>query len=88
MDSLIEKVVSECVYCQAVTPEHNASHPVTMTPLPDQPWQRVSVDTLGPLPSGQHLLVVIDDYTRYPVVEVLEHTSCDSIILKLHHIFS
>ena len=45
------------------------------------------VDTLGPLPSGEYLLVIIDDYSRFPVVEVLQNLTCDIIIKKMHYVF-
>ena len=45
------------------------------------------MDTLGPLPSGEYLLVIIDDYSRFPVVEVLQNQTCDTIIQKMHYVF-
>jgi len=35
---------------------------------------------MGPLPSGDHLLVIIDDYSRYPVVDVISSTSTEFIL--------
>lgn len=32
------------------------------------------MDFCGPLPSGEYLFVIIDEYTRYPVVEVAAKT--------------
>ena len=33
--------------------------------------QELSKDLCGPFPSGDYLLVVIDDFSRYPEVEIL-----------------
>ncbi|XP_041483383.1 uncharacterized protein K02A2.6-like [Lytechinus variegatus] len=49
--------------------------PFRMTSLPNGPWKGISADFLGPLPSGEYLLVVIDNYSRYPEVEVVSTTS-------------
>ena len=59
-----------------------------MTNLPKGPWQNVSVDFCGPFPSGDYLLVVIDDHSRYPEVEILKTTSSKSTIPRLDKIFS
>ena len=39
--------------------------PVASTELPQGPWCAVAIDYLGPLPSGEHILVVINYYSRY-----------------------
>ena len=59
-----------------------------MSRLPDGPWIEISADLFGPLPSGQHLLVVIDDYSRLPEVEDVHSTSADSVIPHLDNIIS
>jgi hypothetical protein len=86
MDKLIESKISGCISCQA-TSSLPPPPPVTMRTLPDGPWQNVSADFYGPIGS-EYLLVVIDDYTRYPVVEIVSTTSAKCIIPKLHQIFA
>ena len=46
------------------------------------------MDFCSPFPSGNYLLVAIDDYSRYPEVEILKSTSSKSTIPKLDKIFS
>ena len=58
-----------------------------MSELPDAPWQQVSVD-FGNMPSGIYLLVVGDDYSRYPVVELVTSTSAHTTIRALDKIFA
>jgi hypothetical protein len=43
---------------------------------------------LGPLPTGELILVAIDAYSRYPEVEIVHSTSAAALILKLDRIFS
>ena len=59
-----------------------------MTPLPDYPWQKVSVDFCGPFQSGHYILVVMDDYSRYPAIEILMSTSARATIPRLDKIFA
>ncbi|KAK3740154.1 hypothetical protein QZH41_003822 [Actinostola sp. cb2023] len=59
-----------------------------MSKLPDGPWLEISADLFGPLPSGQHLLVVIDDYSRFPEVEIVHSTSADAVVPHLDNIIS
>ena len=74
MDSIIEKAVSKCLPCQAVvnTP---VEEPTIVTELPEYPWQKIDLDFLGPLPSGDYLLVAIDEYSRFPEVFVTRSTA-------------
>ncbi|CAB3986500.1 Transposon Tf2-9 poly [Paramuricea clavata] len=42
----------------------------------------------GPFPNGEKLLVVIDAYSRYPEVEVMQSTTTTVVISKLQRIFA
>ena len=64
------------------------AEPLQMTETPNSPWEKVSIDFCGPLPSGDYLLVVIDDYSQFPEVEILKSTSSRAVIPKLDKIFS
>ena len=87
IDSLIEDKISSCLACQAAT-KHPVREPLQMSILPDEPWIEVSADLCGPLPSGQHLLVVTDDYSRFPDAEIVHSTSADAVIPHLGNIIS
>ena len=58
-----------------------------MSELPDGPWEKLSTDFHGPLPSGHYLLVIIDQYSRYPVVEIVKSTSAKATIPIYDKIF-
>ena len=45
-------------------------------------------DFYGPLPSGEYLLVIIDDYSRFPVVEFVRFTSANTGIPVLDKVLS
>ncbi|KAG7479351.1 Retrovirus-related Pol poly from transposon [Solea senegalensis] len=87
IDRQAEAMVRNCLACQANTPEtHN--EPLQMSDLPDTVWQDVSADFYGPLPTGEHLRVIVDEYSRYPVVEVIHSTSANSVIPVMDKILS
>ena len=48
----------------------------------------MSIDFCGPFLSGDYFLIVIDDYSRFPEVEILKSTSSRAVIPKLDKIFS
>ena len=59
-----------------------------MSPLPNGPWSELSDDFFGPLAYGKHLLVLVDDYSRYPVVRIINSTAARCFIPLLNDIFS
>ena len=59
-----------------------------MSPLPSKVWSELSADFYGPLPSGGHLLVIVDDYSRFPVVEFINNVSADCVIPIFEKVFS
>ena len=86
MDSLCDKFVSMCIYCQFNTPDVHRE-PLKMTELPEGPWRKVSVDFCGPLANGDLALVFHCQYSRYPVVEFVGSTSEKATIPVFRRVF-
>ena len=60
-----------------------------MTTLSSAPWKEVAVDFAGPFPSGDYIMVVVDEFSRFPEVELLTSTSAaKAVVPKLDVIFS
>ena len=55
---------------------------------PSGPWQDVAIDVLGPLPSGENLLVVVDYYSRFFEVVIMHSTTFRKMIDSLMPIFT
>lgn len=55
--------------------------------MPNEPWLDVAIDFLGPLPSGEYLLVVVDYYSRYKEVCVMRKITSEETIKRLEPIF-
>ena len=87
IDRMVEAKIKCCLACAATSSENNRE-PLQMTELPNSPWYQVSMDFQGPYPSGDFLLVVIDDYSRYPEVEIVSSTSAKSALPRLDAIFA
>ena len=87
IDKLTEERIRNCHPCQASTLKNSKPlEPLKMTPLPSGPWKEVSIEFAGPYPSGEYIMVVIDEYSRFPEVEILASTK--SVIPKLDAIIS
>ena len=87
MDKAADRHCRSCHGCQMVA-RPDPPEPLKPTPLPDGPWRDLAVDLMGPLPSGHHLLVVVDYYSRYYEVVVLQTTTAGKVIDCLDEVFS
>ncbi|KAK3752456.1 hypothetical protein QZH41_007498 [Actinostola sp. cb2023] len=89
IDGMVEEMINQCLPCQAAN--HNSSpacEPLKMSPLPQGPWQELSIDFCGPFPNGDYLLVVVDEFSRFPEIEILRSTSAKAVIPHLDSIFA
>mgnify|MGYP001795767212 CR=1 FL=1 len=64
MDELVSSVVGSCVACQAVV-NILSQEPIKSTHLPKVRWKAQRVDYHGSLSSGDYVLFVIDEYSRF-----------------------
>jgi len=87
IDRMAEQTVNQCIACQANTPEKHVE-PLQMTDLPPGPWQLISADFCGPLPNGQYLFCLMDDYSRFYFAEPVTNTSAKAVIPVLDRILS
>ncbi|KAL1447853.1 hypothetical protein WDU94_005575 [Cyamophila willieti] len=87
MDELVEKKIKVCVPCQA-THGKQTYEPIVSGPLPSAPWKELSLDFAGPFPNGKYVMVLIDDYSRYPVAHVLTSVGSLPVINRLKSIFA
>lgn len=61
--------------------------PMMRRSLPDRPWVDIAIDFLGPMPSAEYILVVIDYYSRYMELEVMSKITAQETIKRLKRIF-
>ena len=87
IDRQAELKCKTCHGCQIVS-QLAAPPPVKSTPLPSSPWEHSAADLLGPLPTGESLLVTVDYYSRYFEVDILHSTTSKVIISRLRTQFA
>ena len=46
------------------------------------------MDFCGPLPSGEYLLILVDEYSRFPVVAIINSTAASTVIPVVDKIFT
>lgn len=61
---------------------------MTSIDLPEGLWKDVAVDYLGPVPLGEHVLVVVDYYSRYYETDVVRTVTSQQTINRLEAIFA
>lgn len=87
IDRKMEDKIARCIPCQAAV-KRDERNPLQMTEMADYPWQRIAIDHCGPFPSGELLLVAIDEASRYPEVEIVKTTSAKETIATLEKMFA
>lgn len=87
LDKDAESMVKSCQSCTLVSGP-SPPEPMKRRELPSQPWVDVAVDFLGPLPSGHHLFVIIDYFSRYKEIKVMKSITSQETIGVLKEIFS
>ena len=78
-----------CMACQATERSGAAIMPLALKQMPEAPWENISVDYFGPIaPTKEYLFVIMDDYSRFPLVENAYSTAAATLINILENILS
>jgi len=85
MDKQVEDAICSCHPCQLVGPR-GKPEPVRSSSLPDGFWQEISVDRLK-ISNGEHLLVVVDNYSRWLDAIPLKRTDAQHVKKNMEAIF-
>ena len=90
LDDDIEGAVKSCGICQAVSPDGaERLEPLRLTPFPAKPFSTVNIDLFGPLASGETILGVVDEYSKWPELFVLKGgVSTEDVIKSLDELFA
>lgn len=87
MDKQAREKVKKCTGCQLVS-RPSVPEPMRRRKMPDEPWADLALDYLGPLPSSEYLLVVIDYYSRFKEIRVTKRITATDTIQLLEPIFA
>ncbi|XP_055634002.1 uncharacterized protein K02A2.6-like [Toxorhynchites rutilus septentrionalis] len=86
IDKQVEMLVKKCKSCTIVS-ALDPPEPLKSTNMPERPWVDLSADFVGPLPSGDNLLVIVDYFSRFIEVVVLKQTTASLTVKALHETF-
>ena len=87
LDSQVQKWVGSCLQCQTFT-DKRCNEPIQPLRVPEKCWEEVSVDLFGPLPTKNHVVVVQDLASRYPVAKVVTSTAASKVIPVLNETYN
>ncbi|XP_055543705.1 uncharacterized protein K02A2.6-like [Wyeomyia smithii] len=87
MDRETEKFVTSCEGCRLVGLP-SKPEPMQRRKIPSRPWIDVALDFMGPLPTGENLMVIVDYFSRYKEVEIMRQITAEETISRLHKIFT
>ena len=86
----IRKTIENCSVCKQVKPNFYAPKLKQLVNA-TRPWERLSMDFVGPLPSknnNKYILTLIDEYSRFPFAFPCENMLAETVIEKLINLFS
>jgi hypothetical protein len=86
LDADIERLSAQCSDCQQLS-RSPAPYPLQPWAWPDRPWSRIHADFAGPV-DGRMLLVLIDAYSKWMDVYVMNNTTSATTIQKLRQSFA
>ena len=86
LDSEIEQLVKLCVPCQENRDEcaKGSSH---VWEFASERWERVHADFAGPF-MGKMFLVVVDSYSKWPIIVEMSSTSSSATRIELREMFA
>ena len=87
MTQMVREYVETCKGCLAAV---SNTPPVPLQPnlLPDRPWQHLHGDFKGPIGSKYYLHVLIDQYSKFPEVDIVTSTKFDKLRPVLDRVFA
>ena len=94
VQEFVKKYVKSCTTCMRAKPKrHKPYGLLKQLPIPERPWNSISMDFIEPLPTSSDcdsILVIVDRLTKQGIFipTTIQCTSEDLAILFLMHVFS
>lgn len=86
LENGVVKFVKNCIECPTVSAP-SRPEPMKRRAFPLGPWIDIALDFLGPLPTGEYVLVITDYYSRYVELEIMRTITSAPTIERLDKIF-
>jgi transposase InsO family protein len=89
----VKELTANCVTCLECKPRYFNPSVTGRLIRATRPFERLNIDILGPkTPSAtsgrRFILVIVDEYSRFPFASTLKDITTDSVILSLKQLFS
>ena len=82
MNIKVQQHLENCLDCKLFT-DKKTNEPLKHHKVPNHCWETVAVDLFGPLPSRNHIIVVQDLASRFPVAKLVKSTSASAVLPAL-----
>ena len=82
-----EEFENKCKVCQLFT-QKTIKHPIELNRFPERFWDETSVDLFSPSRGKNHIVVLQDSASRYPVAKVIRSTNVKSVIPVLEDTYN
>lgn len=81
MQEEVNAYVNGCVKCQALKKLATPRAPITITTTASQPFEKVFLDLVGPLPGAgpKYILTIQDEFSKYLVTEAIKDKSSTEV---------
>jgi hypothetical protein len=83
----VRKLVASCPFCQKMSYIKPAVHTRNFTMASSYPFQRLSVDTIGPVEADEdgnkYIVVIIDDFTRFVTLHAIKDEKAATAVKSL-----
>lgn len=86
----VKQVISDCSTCRRLKPQFISPPEGTLVQAM-KPFDRLSIDFKGPLPSSSNnrfILIMVDEYSRFPFAYPCSDLSADTVIKCLTSVFT
>jgi hypothetical protein len=77
-------LIKDCIACQS-TNQYEQRAPLCMSEPPSGPFSELSMHFAN-LPNGKYLMCIMDDYSRFPFVEVINSKCSSTVIPQLDNV--
>ena len=84
---MVHAFVTSCRGCNAAA-THTTPVPLEPNLMPEGPWRELHADFKGPIGGNYYLHIVIDQFSKYPEVDILKSTSFKKLRPVLERIFA
>uniref|UniRef100_A0A9J7ZFV4 Gypsy retrotransposon integrase-like protein 1 n=1 Tax=Cyprinus carpio carpio TaxID=630221 RepID=A0A9J7ZFV4_CYPCA len=92
LEAEVRRFCQACPTCQRTSPRTPPPSPLILLPIIEVPFERIGMDLVGPLPKSsrghEHILVIVDNATRYPEAIPLRKATTKAIAQELFLLFS